>query len=102
MPPVLVEDETELEHSEGEETRSPDWSERTYLLLVSRGPTRFRKAADWLYGRGATLGAPKPWLRLPSKNGPISLEPLLIHWTRPFTSPILLAILIAAYIVSCV
>lgn len=109
MASALIDDESEgartLQHSEGDEIHSPPpshWSEPMYLFLMSRGPPKVRKTVDWLYGRDTTLGMPKPWLRLPSTKGPISLEPLWIRWTRPFTSPILLAILIAAYIVSCV
>lgn len=109
MASALIDDESEgartLQHSEGDEIHSPPpshWSEPMYLFLMSRGPPKVRKTVDWLYGRDTTLGMPKPWLRLPSTKGPISLEPLWIRWTRPFTSPILLATLIAAYIVSCV
>jgi hypothetical protein len=101
-----MDDEGEaLQRSEGEGARPespPSRSERIHLILVSRGPPRVRKVVDWLYGKDTTLGAPKPWLRLPSTKGPISLEFLWIRWTRLFTSPTLLAILIAAYIVSYV
>lgn len=105
MRPAPIDDEGEaLQDSEGEAHSElpPSWSKRIQLLLMSRGPPRVRRVTDWLYGVDTNLGVPTPWLRLPSTKGPINLELLWVRWTRPFTSPTLLAILIAAYIVSYV
>ncbi|KAF8303306.1 hypothetical protein DL93DRAFT_2090319 [Clavulina sp. PMI_390] len=72
---------------------------REFLLAKGSGP-RASRVVRWAYGVGSHLDPPKTWLRFRTpQHGPVSLEPVWLRWTRPYTSPIILAVLIAAYVI---
>lgn len=70
--------------------------------LLSRAPPKLQAAFVWLYGANATpLEEPRSWLRIRCKKRVVQVENVWMRWTRRLTSPILLAILIAGYIIGC-
>lgn len=74
-----------------------------HTRIASRSPRPLLQAIRWVRGppHKVDLKEPTSWLQLKLGDGRIiSLETILIRITRKFTSPYLLAALIAAYIIA--
>lgn len=97
---------TDDDAADTSQTSSSATTSHILKQLASKSPTRLLQFFRWLQGPGrySPLPRPKPWLHLTltfqNRVRTYALEPIVIRATRHFTSPILLGILMVAYIIS--